>query len=159
MRIIEPCFEKPDDRNEKPERFELQRKRVSRVAIMAVVAGEGAESRLLYGKFEDTYVNENGGTDIETTSEIGMLDCGHTWQEGMVLYRCWRGHLVDEKHAHRCPSGRVVCEVPGCGKVYGGKWYSSFSKRLLDKTIGCRVFGRPRKRGNEISIRTVRYLR
>lgn len=152
MRIMEPGFEEPNDRNRRPQESNLTpRNSVTRRVKMVVVTDEEAGSRLLYGETEETFINENKGVDVVTTVEIGMLDCGHVWDKVTPLYRCWNNHLVCEKHAHRCPSGRVVCEVPGCGKLFYDTWYSTFSKYLLDSTIGCRGLGKVR--GREVRIR------
>jgi len=153
---MEPGFEEFNDRNENPEQSKSQHPRpITRRANVVIITDEVMGQRLLYGEFEDTYMNENKGIDIVTRAEKVMLDCGHEWQKGMILYRCWRGHLIDEKHAHQCPSGRIVCEKPGCGKLYFGVWYSSFWKFILDKTIGCcRGLGRSKKnQGNEVSAK------
>lgn len=69
-----------------------------------------------------------------------ILDCGHEHREGMMIYECWRGHLLCHHHKHVCPSGRVVCESHGCGKYIWDKWYSTWWQFLLDVTIGCKTF-------------------
>jgi len=152
---MEPGFEEFNNRNENPEQSKSQPLRpVTRRANVVIITDEVMGQRLLYGEFEDTYMNENKGIDVVTRAEKVMLDCGHEWKKEMHLHRCWRGHLVCEEHAHRCPSGRVVCEAPGCGKLYFGVWYSSFWKYVLDKTIGCRGLGRSKKyQGHEVSVK------
>ena len=156
MRIMEPGFEEPDYRNEKYEQTNsVPQSPVTRRAKVIIVTDEPAYKRFLYGEFEETYINENKGINIETRAEIRMLDCGHVWNKKTPLYRCWNSHLVCERHAHRCPSGRIVCEVPGCGKLYYGRWYSSFSKYLLDKTIGCRGLGRAKYTGHEVALKEI----
>ena len=152
MIIREPGFEEPDFRNERCHKTNAEpSKSVTRRAKAIIVTDEAVGKRILYGEFEETFVNENKGINIETVAEIRMLDCGHTWSKGMRLYRCWNGHLVCEKHAHQCPSGRIVCEVPGCGKLFYGTWYSTFSKYLLNNTIGCRGLGKAQ--GHEVKIK------
>jgi len=154
MIIREAGFEQPNDKNGDSGQHEQQPlKPVTRTAKVIVAVDENIGKRLLYGEFKEAYVNENRGIDIEMRVEKPKLDCGHEWEEGLRVYICWRGHVVCQFHAHRCPSGRVVCEVPGCGKLYYGNWYSTFSKYLLDKTIGCRGLGRARNTGHEISVR------
>lgn len=153
MKITEPGFEEPNGRNENSKQPEmLPVKPITRRAKVIVVTDDIGK-RLLYGEFEETFMNENKGIDIETRAEKGMLDCGHEWKKDMHLHRCWRGHLVCQDHAHRCPSGRVVCEHPKCGKSYFGKWYSSFWQFLFDKTIGCRGLGKVKNKGREISVK------
>lgn len=152
MKIMEPGFEQFDRRNNSQEETNpAPRSSVTRRAKVIVVTDEGMGSRLLYGEVEETFINENKGIDVETRVQIPTLDCGHNWEKGMRLYRCWNGHLICEEHVHQCPSGRIVCEVPGCGKLFYGVWYSTFSKYLLNNTIGCRGLGKAK--GHEVSIK------
>ena len=152
MKIMEPGFEEPNDRDDRDVETRLTpRNSVTRRVKMIVVTDEGMVSRILYGEVEETFINENKGVDIETRVEVGMLDCGHSWDKATPLYRCWNGHLVCERHAHQCPSGRIVCEVPGCGKLFYGVWYSTFSKYLLNNTIGCRGLGKVQ--GHEVRVK------
>ena len=93
-----------------------------------------------YGDFplmvsiQTTYLTPQGPQVIEET-KFRMLDCGHLWQPGVKVVRCSNGHVIDERCAHMIASGRIVCEVEGCGKRIFGRWYSSTGSFLVRKML------------------------